>query len=731
MTPMFVKLAWGNVLRSLRDFTIYFITIVIAIVLFYGFNCLVNRDLIAQFSVSAVRFSDIAQTMIRAVSMLLSAVVSYLVISVNLFVVKRRFREFATYLLIGMRKTHLIRIVIVENFICMAAALVVGLAFGVLFSQFVNSYITTTLDLPLDSSTFYISWDALLFTVLVFGAIFLASSLISAICISKFKLIVLFKNSFVTERFKLRNPYILFVLCIMSFVGIWHSYNILAACAQHGFDENEFLLATGLVAISSALCCFSLSGFVVTVVRSIKPLYTKGLCCYVVRQFANSVNSTWLTLTMVTATIFIALSSLTIGLGIVSTLNKDMGNLNNATTSVFVSASVNYDEAPAAAGSGAAASSSGAGGASAAAPSVAAPSTVQASAQTYNLNHYLVEHLPHWTDYVDKTAELHYYLRLGANDEQLEWKQLLSQPAAHIDASEVAGVMTEIGRHHVSFYKLSDVNAALRLHNEEELTLKPNEIAFVTENAARYDAYQRVAAQKPLFSIGSHQLTFTGSMTPERAALLRRIQDFSDGCIVPDALIDAQVKPYFVTLQGYLSDASKQGQIAFMHDVADNTQLMDAFKAHINEPWENIEVTSMYQIFVIGNLSKSLGSLMSVYTGLVLLVAAGCLLALRELTAAISTREHMRKLLQLGATRAQCARALFAQVAVYFFVPAALGASHALCVNTVFTSSAPSIGKSSDFMLLVAGVMTCGYILYFIITYALAHAMCFRHYARG
>lgn len=719
MTPMFVKLAWGNVLRSLRDFTIYFITIVIAIVLFYGFNCLVNRDLIAQFSVSAVRFSDIAQTMIRAVSMLLSAVVSYLVISVNLFVVKRRFREFATYLLIGMRKTHLIRIVIVENFICMAAALVVGLAFGVLFSQFVNSYITTTLDLPLDSSTFYISWDALLFTVLVFGAIFLASSLISAICISKFKLIVLFKNSFVTERFKLRNPYILFVLCIMSFVGIWHSYNILAACAQHGFDENEFLLATGLVAISSALCCFSLSGFVVTVVRSIKPLYTKGLCCYVVRQFANSVNSTWLTLTMVTATIFIALSSLTIGLGIVSMLNKDMGNLNNATTSVFVSASVNYDEAPAAAGSGAAASSSGA--------SSAAQATAQTSAQAYNLSHYLEQQLPHWRDYVDKTAELHYYLRLGSNDEQLEWTQLLSQPAANIDPSVVAGVLSEIGRHHISFYKLSDVNAALRLHNEEELTLKPNEIAFVTENAARYDAYLRVAAQKPRFSIGSHQLTLTGSMTPERSALLPRAQDFSDGCIVPDALIDAQVKPYRVTLQGYLSDTSKQGKIAFMHDVADNTQLMDAFKAHIKEPWGNIYVVSMYQIFVIGNLSKSLGSLMSVYTGLVLLVAAGCLLALRELTAAISTREHMRKLLQLGATRAQCARALFAQVAVYFFVPAALAASHALCVNTVFTSSLPSIGKSSDFMLLVAGVMTCGYILYFVITYALAHAMCFRH----
>ncbi len=722
MTPMFVKLAWGNMLRSLRDFTIYFITIVIAIVLFYGFNCLVNRDLIAQFSVSAVRFSDIAQTMIRAVSMLLSAVVSYLVISVNLFVVKRRFREFATYLLIGMRKTHLIRIVIVENFICMAAALMVGLAFGVLFSQFVNSYITTTLDLPLDTTTFYISWDALLFTVLVFGAIFLASSLISAICISKFKLIVLFKNSFVTERFKLRNPYILFALCIMSFVGIWHSYNILAACVQHGYDENEFLLATGLVAISSALCCFSLSGFVVTVVRSIKPLYTKGLCCYVVRQFANSVNSTWLTLTMVTATIFIALSSLTIGLGIVSMLNKDMSNLNNATTSVFVSASVNYDEVPAAAGSGAAASSSGA--------SSAAQATAQTSAQAYNLSHYLEQQLPQWRDYVDKTAELHYYLRLGSNDEQLQWTQLLSQPAANIDPSVVAGVLSEIGRHHISFYKLSDVNAALRLHNEDELTLKPNEIAFVTENAARYDAYQRVAAQKPRFSIGSHQLTLTGSMTPERSALLRRAQDFSDGCIVPDALIDAQVKPYRVTLQGYLSDTSKQGKIAFMHDVADNTQLMDAFKAHIKEPWGNIDVVSMYQIFVIGNLSKSLGSLMSVYTGLVLLVAAGCLLALRELTAAISTREHMRKLLQLGATRAQCARALFAQVAVYFFVPAALAASHALCVNTVFTSSLPSIGKSSDFMLLVAGVMTCGYILYFVITYALAHAMCFRHCAQ-
>ena len=40
---LYIKLAWGNLRRALKDFTVYFVTLMLSVSLFYSFNTLTNQ----------------------------------------------------------------------------------------------------------------------------------------------------------------------------------------------------------------------------------------------------------------------------------------------------------------------------------------------------------------------------------------------------------------------------------------------------------------------------------------------------------------------------------------------------------------------------------------------------------------------------------------------------------------------------------------------------------------
>lgn len=742
---MFIKIAFGNVRRSLRDFSIYFVTLSLSIMMFYSFNALLSQGFYTDLSPDMGRMYQLMKMFIQALSVLIGVIVMFLVVSSNLFFMKRRRREFATYILLGMKKMHLALIILIENVLCAVVSLIVGLGLGILVSQFTSPYISSLFDFPPDMFTFSISQEALLFTTELFCVIFAVSSLITSLCISRVRLAILFKSSLVSDRFKLRNPYVLFALFVVSLVCIGYSYSLLKSWLSTHADSSVFAQATLFVTLGTALFFFSLSGFIVVITKSIKPLYLRGLNCYVVRQFAKSVNSAWASLTLVCATVFVALCGLSLGFAVVSSID---GQLKDIDTSRVMVMADTVDNDKLSAGEGA----------------LAADST---SAADYDIARYVSTHVDHWNDYVAYTAGFRFYSTLGKEFENSDakdaaktlFKQIIAhhsetaaptvRPAHNTDASaqnqsehgfsifstpadssndndaESAAIPSELkGYTNILYMKVSEVNALLQHLGKPTVSLADNQVALLALMEPSYKALAPYVTGDIPVGVGGHNVT------------LMTLLDYNDfvgiftgypiTLVVPDSFIDNSSQLYGCSAIGFLKDTSREAQQSFIRDVLGTSKHPATWENNIQAPWNKISIVNLYQVVVMGSVLKGIGSFMAIYLGLILLVAAACLLAIQQLTQALDTRHDYTKLLQLGATTGMASRALFAQVCFYFFVPAALALVHALQFITAIKVEIGSLSQAGGILAQILAVVLVGYIGYFVICYIISRSICLK-----
>ncbi|KXB52376.1 efflux ABC transporter, permease protein [Umbribacter vaginalis] len=742
---MFIKIAFGNVRRSLRDFSIYFVTLSLSIMMFYSFNALLSQGFYTDLSPDMGRMYQLMKMFIQALSVLIGVIVMFLVVSSNLFFMKRRRREFATYILLGMKKMHLALIILIENVLCAVVSLIVGLGLGILVSQFTSPYISSLFDFPPDMFTFSISQEALLFTTELFCVIFAVSSLITSLCISRVRLAILFKSSLVSDRFKLRNPYVLFALFVVSLVCIGYSYSLLKFWLSTHADSSVFAQATLFVTLGTALFFFSLSGFIVVITKSIKPLYLRGLNCYVVRQFAKSVNSAWASLTLVCATVFVALCGLSLGFAVVSSID---GQLKDIDTSRVMVMADTVDNDKLSAGEGA----------------LAADST---SAADYDIARYVSTHVDHWNDYVAYTAGFRFYSTLGKEFENSDakdaaktlFKQIIAhhsetaaptvRPAHNTDASaqnqsehgfsifstpadssndndaESAAIPSELkGYTNILYMKVSEVNALLQHLGKPTVSLADNQVALLALMEPSYKALAPYVTGDIPVGVGGHNITLTTLL--DYNDFVGIFTGYPITLVVPDSFIDNSSQLYGCSAIGFLKDTSREAQQSFIRDVLGTSKHPATWENNIQAPWNKISIVNLYQVVVMGSVLKGIGSFMAIYLGLILLVAAACLLAIQQLTQALDTRHDYTKLLQLGATTGMASRALFAQVCFYFFVPAALALVHALQFITAIKVEIGSLSQAGGILAQILAVVLVGYIGYFVICYIISRSICLK-----
>lgn len=742
---MFIKIAFGNVRRSLRDFSIYFVTLSLSIMMFYSFNALLSQGFYTDLSPDMGRMYQLMKMFIQALSVLIGVIVMFLVVSSNLFFMKRRRREFATYILLGMKKMHLALIILIENVLCAVVSLIVGLGLGILVSQFTSPYISSLFDFPPDMFTFSISQEALLFTTELFCVIFAVSSLITSLCISRVRLAILFKSSLVSDRFKLRNPYVLFALFVVSLVCIGYSYSLLKFWLSAHADSSVFVQATLFVTLGTALFFFSLSGFIVVITKSIKPLYLRGLNCYVVRQFAKSVNSAWASLTLVCATVFVALCGLSLGFAVVSSIDGQLKDID--TSRVMVMADI-VDNDKLSAGEGA----------------LAADST---SAADYDIARYVSTHVDHWNDYVAYTAGFRFYSTLGKEFENSDakdaaktlFKQIIAhhsetaaptvRPAHNTDASaqnqsehgfsifstpadssndndaESAAIPSELkGYTNILYMKVSEVNALLQHLGKPTVSLADNQVALLALMEPSYKALAPYVTGDIPVGVGGHNVTLTTLL--DYNDFVGIFTGYPITLVVPDSFIDNSSQLYGCSAIGFLKDTSREAQQSFIRDVLGTSKHPATWENNIQAPWNKISIVNLYQVVVMGSVLKGIGSFMAIYLGLILLVAAACLLAIQQLTQALDTRHDYTKLLQLGATTGMASRALFAQVCFYFFVPAALALVHALQFITAIKVEIGSLSQAGGILAQILAVVLVGYIGYFVICYIISRSICLK-----
>ena len=183
---MYAKLAKSNAKKSIKDYLIYFITIAICVSLFYAIISLSSSsyELITEESYNFWALKLILQYSTYVITAILILLVAY----VNKYMIRRRQREFATYILLGAEQKSVALMFFIETLVIGVLAIITGIFVGTLFSQAITALVLISAKQEIIFSL-RLYMDTIGITFIFFIVMFCIIGLYNIIVLRKIKLI--------------------------------------------------------------------------------------------------------------------------------------------------------------------------------------------------------------------------------------------------------------------------------------------------------------------------------------------------------------------------------------------------------------------------------------------------------------------------------------------------------------------------------------------------------------
>ena len=321
---MYFKLAAKNIKKSLKDYTIYFLTLVFGVCIFYTFNSIKSQGVMMELSELQANAFELTNSVIGIASVFISFILGFLIVYANNYLIKRRKKEFGIYMTLGMENKSLSRIIFVETMLIGVISLGIGLVCGVLLSQGISVFTAKLFKTDITKFTFIFSRDAFIRTIICFGLIYLVVLIFNSYAVRKVQLIDLLNGARKNENLKVKNIWISVVVFLISItmIGIAY-YMVLKAGVAVVFNIVPIILGF----VGTFLFFFSLSGFLLKILQANKKHYLKDLNMFVLRQINSKINTTFISMSFICLMLFVAICTFSGGLGITKAMNIDLDDL--------------------------------------------------------------------------------------------------------------------------------------------------------------------------------------------------------------------------------------------------------------------------------------------------------------------------------------------------------------------------------------------------------------------
>lgn len=181
---MLGKLAFRNVKRQISSYIVYFITVVFTVALMFAVNnILLNKELLEMLTYDIEDMTGLLGIPTALVTLVSGFIICY----ATVFLLRKRKKELGTYLLLGITRSAVLRIFILENLIIGSASFMLGVAAGTgvfkALDAVVRSLIGREYLAPLGFAP-----ASLWLTLLQWAVIFFAAVLYSGIVLGKTKI---------------------------------------------------------------------------------------------------------------------------------------------------------------------------------------------------------------------------------------------------------------------------------------------------------------------------------------------------------------------------------------------------------------------------------------------------------------------------------------------------------------------------------------------------------------
>lgn len=631
----FKQLAKSNVKKSIKDYMVYFITLSFGVALLYSFNSIDNTlsNLMGNGMLDAYIY--MSRGILGGFSIIICLVFGFLITYSNNFIMKKRKREFGIYTTLGMDKRDINKLMLKENTIIGFLSLCFGLILGIFASQGIGIITFKMINIDSLAFKFSISISAIIKTILLFGFVLLLVNKFNKKNIEKYKLIDLINSNRRNENFTnnkgIKNV-IIFILSIMLLLG---SYMILKTLFEPKTTIISICIA--LILLGTYLFFISVSDFVLKQIKKRKKLYYDNLTMFTISQMSSRIKSMSLSITVICLVIFAALVTIPFGMGFADYLKQDLGvttpfdatvtRYNNRIKdeNVFNEDKVYSDDK-------------------------------LLTTETYNtLKDTLVKGGFPYDDLVSKSSEVKLY----------ELKNITFNKIFNNDKSDYD--------YNIPIISITDYNNIRKQQGLKEINLKSNEfILNVNGDKSKkllaglinnnIDLKLNINNHKLKFSnIGSDIYYYNSNTVPNSITL-----------IVPNQVLD-NLYPTMTYLNVNYLKSNNEYDNKFSNELMslrDNEGYDLNFESKLVINGEKISLNVVF-------------SFISIYLGIILLISAGAILALKQISESTVNKARFDTLRKLGVKEQDMKKSIFIQVLILFSMPLILATFHSIFVSNL------------------------------------------------
>ncbi len=669
---MLFKISLKNIKKSIKDYAIYFFTLVLGVAIFYVFNSIDSQTVMLNVTKRTYEIIDLMTNLLSGVSVFVSFILGFLIIYASRFLMKRRNKEFGVYLTLGMSKRKISLILFIETLLIGIVSLVVGLALGIFLSQFMSILVASLFEADMTRFKFVFSSSACIKSLIYFGIMYLLVILFNTISVSKCKLIDLIYSNKKSEKVKIKNPILCIIIFIISSCMLGYAYYLVTGGVEKLTNFNMIFIPITLGLISTFFIFWSLSGLILKITMSIKNIYYKDLNCFTLRQISSKVNTTVFSMTIISIMLFITICVLSSSLSLKNSMTANLNSLAPIDIEIIKSRNLGYDNEIA--------------------KEIIDDSYVSIEETLKNLN---INENDYFKDsitvnrYVDDNLTMANTLGSILDEISKEYKYM------KLDNPEI-------------IMKLSDYNKVAKYYNKDTYTLKDNEYIIISD----YDSINEI--RNKALKLKEKIKVFDSYLYPKYDTCKDGFVDIGANhtnigiIIVPDKVVDESALKSSVMLANY-----KPG----------NKDDYDEKLGNIIDQHYNVDTYLSYNTKIdIKNSSVGLGALVTfigLYLGIIFLISSAALLALKELSEQADNKERFICLRKLGADEKMINKALFRQIGIFFLFPLIIAIIHSIFGIKFCTFILETFGNDK---LLPSIIMTALFLVfiyggYFILTY--------------
>ena len=679
---MLCKLSLKNIKKSIKDYAIYFFTLILGVAIFYVFNALDSQTVMMDVSSSTQDLIDLMMTVLSSVSVFVSFVLGFLIIYASRFLMKRRNKEFGIYLTLGMSKRKISLILFLETLCIGILSLIVGLGVGVIISQIMSLVVANMFEADLTKFTFVFSSSACLKTIIYFSIMYLIVMIFNTISVSKCKLIDLLNGAKTSEKVKLKNPYLCIIIFVLSSIVLGKAYHIVTSEFLTLQEVTDALKPIIMGIVATFLIFWSLSGLILRIAQSLKKYYYKGLNSFTLRQFSSKINTTVFSTTIICLMLFVTICLLSACFTMKNSMNANIKEL--APIDAQFTVNVNMDR-------------------------------YYENYKDYGYNddqiknsHYTAKEMfelfdfditTYFKDYIEvntyATPDLTMNDTLGSKLDSIRTQF----PFLAYDTKE-------------PIMKISDYNAVAKFYGIEEYSLKDDEYMIVAD----FDSMIKI--RDIALKNGEEINVFGHTLKPKYDTCQDGFLEMSSNHIntgiilVPDDVVD---EDYLI--QNHLLGNYKTSDKKEIEQIENDINALDKDKRANSYLLPSGSTKLAIKEATVG--LSAMVTFIGLYLGIIFLISSAAILGLKELSESSDNKERFLILRKIGTDEKMINKALFRQIAIFFMLPLILALIHSI-FGIKFAVQVLEVFGTEELLpsiIVTAFILVVIYGGYFLITY--------------